>query len=90
MLRPRGSPLLGRTPRSSSMNSLHTLTTLIRSVAYVSTRNAYLIGDRLAFSSTPGRVENKVTHSSTIYKSGNSVVGGKNCRRKLSLMLASS
>ena len=35
-------------------------------------------GDRLAFSSTPSRAENKVTHSSTIYKSGNGMVGGGN------------
>src|SRR5271156_6693553 len=42
-LRPRPSPSRGRTGRSSSRNSLHTLTTFTRSVAYVSTRNAYLI-----------------------------------------------
>src|SRR5229473_2624263 len=42
-LRPRGSPARGRTGRSSSRNSLHTLTTFIRSVSYVSTRKSYLI-----------------------------------------------
>src|SRR5207253_685451 len=42
-LRPRGSPLRGRTGRSSSRNSLHTLTTFIRSVSYVSTRKLYLM-----------------------------------------------
>src|SRR5216684_2325747 len=48
-LRPRGSPARGRTARSSSRNSLHTLTTFIRSVSHVSTRNSYLIvGSSLA------------------------------------------
>src|SRR5260370_21410394 len=42
-LRPRGSPARGRTGRSSSRNSLHTLTTFIRSVSFVSTRKSYLI-----------------------------------------------
>src|SRR6266852_6002466 len=42
-LRPRRSPSRGRTGRSASWNSLQTLTTFTRSVAYVSTRNAYLI-----------------------------------------------
>src|SRR4051812_26044541 len=69
MLRPRASSLLGRTHKSSSLNSLHTLTTLIRSVAYVSLRNSYLVGDCIAFSSTPHRAENKVTHGSRICKS---------------------
>src|SRR5258707_516244 len=42
-LRPRESPARGRTGRSSSRNSLQTLTTLMRSVSYVSTRNSYFI-----------------------------------------------
>src|ERR1700686_94106 len=42
-LRPRGSPARGRTGRSSSPNSLHTLTTFIRSVSYVSKRKSYRI-----------------------------------------------
>src|SRR6266481_7636834 len=47
-LRPRGSPARGRTGRSASRNSLHTLTTLMRSVSYVSTRNSYPIEPILA------------------------------------------
>src|ERR1700674_1860830 len=40
-LRPRGSPARGRTGRPSAPNSLHALTTLIRSVSYVSKRKSY-------------------------------------------------
>src|SRR6266852_6646604 len=47
-LRPRGSSRRGRNSRSASWNSLHTLRTLMRSVAYVSTRKSYLMAGHLA------------------------------------------
>src|SRR6266404_4082981 len=46
-LRPRRSSARGRTGKSSSRNSLHTLTTFTRSVSYVSTRKSYRMGKLL-------------------------------------------
>src|SRR5258707_516246 len=42
-VRPRAGDSRGRSGRSSSRNSLQTLTTLMRSVSYVVTRHSYFI-----------------------------------------------